>query len=141
MRKRGNDKIETPVASLIDVVFLLIIFFLVTANLDKQVVDNEVQLADARYAKEVEKTNPFTVVINVRENGVYTTGAGGQRSLNEIRVWLSQIYGKHPGNNPAEEIPVLIRADANVKYKHISDLQDVITKAKFYKVKLAAVIN
>ena len=54
MRRRGSDGVETPVASLIDVVFLLIIFFVVTASIETDVVDNQIVLAQAKRSPAVE---------------------------------------------------------------------------------------
>ena len=57
MRRRSDDALETPIASLIDVVFLLIIFFVVTIELDRQVFNENIILAFSPHAVEI--SSPF----------------------------------------------------------------------------------
>ena len=74
MRTNLEASVEPPVASLIDVVFLLIIFFIVTATVEKDVVDETIDLAQADHVPASESTFPGTVIVNVRRNGETSIG-------------------------------------------------------------------
>lgn len=131
-KRRGSDSVETPVASLIDVVFLLIIFFVVTASVEKDIIDTSIQLARAESVKPEQKKNPLTVIINVRDDGSYNIAKQPMR-LQQIYNILYNTMMKY-----GAEVPILIRADAETEYRAVADLQDTITKVGFYKVRLAA---
>ena len=57
MTRREEHSVSIPISSLIDVVFLLIVFFIVTANLEAEIVDEQVKLADSYYVKPTTPTN------------------------------------------------------------------------------------
>ncbi len=135
MKRRESEAMETPVASLIDVVFLLIIFFVVTASVEKDIIDLSIELARAENVQAEEKKNPLTVIINVRENGAYNI-ANQSMKLRQIQNILYSTYNKYGG-----EVPILIRADGETEYRAVADLQDTITKVGFYKVRLAALAS
>lgn len=133
MRKRGSESLQTPVASLIDVVFLLIIFFVVTAAVETEIVDETIQLARARSVRAEERRHPLMVTINVTHAGTYNI-ARQEMSLRQIQHILYNTRTKY-----GAEVPILIRADGRTEYRHVADLQDVITNTGFYRVRLAAI--
>ncbi|MFO7821620.1 MAG: biopolymer transporter ExbD [Lentisphaeria bacterium] len=133
MRKRSSSSEgSTPVASLIDVVFLLIIFFVVTAAADKEVVDESINLAQAKYAAAIEKEPPTQITINVRDNG--------NMNIANVPITESQLsYMLQSHWNAGErDLPILIRADAETEYRHIDKIQNIIKENGFIRVKLAA---
>ncbi len=132
MRRRLSDSVETPVASLIDVVFLLIIFFVVTASVEKDVIDESVKLAQAKYAKAIQKKHPQTIIINVRSDGKMNI-AKMPISVNQLRRILIGAR-----KDAGEHVPILIRADGNTRYEHLARVQEVAQNAGFYKIRLAA---
>ena len=73
-KPRMDDNAEVPISSMIDVVFLLIIFFVVTAAVDKEVEDEKVLLADAPHGIPQKEKLKNTVIINVHRDGVITMG-------------------------------------------------------------------
>ena len=66
MRRSSDSNLETPITQMIDIVFLLIIFFVVTASVDKDLVDDTIQMALARNTKPEEVLKANTLTINVR---------------------------------------------------------------------------
>ncbi len=133
MAKKCDDKVKTPIATLIDVVFLLIIFFVITAAVDAEVIDQTVKLAQAKYSKPPEKVDPRTFIINVRANGTVSIGLGQKVTLSELNRQLKSIR-KQSGN----EFPILIRADGNTPYGKVKLVTDEVLKSGLYKVKLSA---
>jgi len=132
MKKRSGESLETPVAPLIDVVFLLIIFFVVTAAVEDEIIDETIQLARAPSVAAEEQRHPQMITINVTEEGRYNI-ARQEMNLRQIYRILYNTMTKY-----GEEVPILIRADGRTEYRHVADLQDVITETGFYKVRLAA---
>ncbi len=135
MKKKGDETIETPVSSLIDVVFLLIIFFVVTAAVEKEVVDESIKLAQAKYMKEPSARDPRTVTISVAADGRMNTQMQ-PLSLIALQNMLTAA-GKQYGNS----LPIVIRVDQETEYTHVDKIVEVVGKSNLYKIKLAAVIN
>ena len=133
MKRRAEHAVETPIASLIDVVFLLIIFFVVTAAIEKDVVDETISLAQAKYVPAVAKKDPRTITLNVRRDGSVNI-AMQPLSPTQLRQILTATVAES-GN----KIPILIRGDADTLYHEVDKVMDVIGKAGLYRVKLAAV--
>lgn len=133
MKRRSQQTAETPIASLIDVVFLLIIFFVVTASVEQDVVDQSITLAQAKYAQPATKKNPLTVTINVTKDGDINI-AKMPVSMRELEQILTGTF-----KDVGRKAPILIRADADTPYRYVSRVQDVIKRSGFYRVRLAAV--
>ena len=135
MKRHAQEEMGTPVASLIDVVFLLIIFFVVTASVEKDIIDQSIELAQAKYAKPAEQKNPLTVTINIDKDGNINI-ARQPMNLRTLRQILIGTYKDVGG-----QVPILIRCDADTRYHHVARVQDVVGEAGFYKIKLAAVVK
>ena len=67
-KKEDNSKMELQIAPLIDVVFLLLIYFMVTASLIKKEGDISFVLPSSAVQDEM-KDIPVEVVIEIEENG------------------------------------------------------------------------
>ncbi len=129
---RKEENLETPVSSMIDVVFLLIIFFVVTAAVDEEVVDLNIKLAQAENVNAVERKEPRTVTINVKEDGTFNIATVPlvKQQLTDLLVKTRKDYG--------DRFPVLIRGDANTNFLYIDRVMDTIGKAQLYRIRFAA---
>lgn len=132
MRKRSGQEGSTPVASLIDVVFLLIIFFVVTAAKEKEIIDRSIQLAQAKYAEAAQERPPNQITINVDEDG--------DMNISKSPITMSVLGKILRSHFDAGErrLPIVIRADAQTEYRHVDRIQTVIKEHGFYEVRLAA---
>lgn len=133
MKRKKEQALETPIASLIDVVFLLIIFFVVTAAVEKDVVDESIRLAQADYVPAVDKKDPRTITINLSRNGRVNI-ALQPLSLTGLQQILTATRAKS-GNT----VPIVIRADAKTLFKEVDRVMETIGKAGLYRVQLSAV--
>jgi len=105
-RREEQDVADIPISSMIDIIFLLIIFFVVTAALDKEVEDEVVKLSKAPHGKPIVKKNPRSLTINVRPDGTMNIG-GIQMSTKKIEYTLRTVANKwYPGN--AKALPIII---------------------------------
>lgn len=133
MRRRADDSLATPISSLIDVVFLLIIFFVVTASVEKDVVDESIRLAQAKYVQAVDKKDPRTVTINVTRSGSINI------ALQTINVTQLQQILTATREQSGNSVPIVIRSDGRTLYEHIDNVVQAIGKTGLYRVKISAV--
>jgi len=134
MRKKAEETIETPVSSLIDIVFLLIIFFVVTASVEKEIVDESITLAQAKEVKVADKVPKGAIIINVTKTGDVNI-ANQPLSMIQLQNILTASrasYGNH--------MPILIRADRETLYSEIDKVIAVVGRSGLYKIKLAAIV-
>ncbi len=131
--KFHNDSNPGPklnMTSLIDVVFLLLIFFMVTTTFEKQ-AKLKIQLPEA-----TEKVNPQSqeqVVISISQKGsIYINNNELLNSkYDSIVGGLKQIV------KGEEKPPIVIRADADAAHKHVVTVMDVLADMGFTSVSIA----
>jgi biopolymer transport protein ExbD len=105
-------------SSMIDVMFILIIFFLVTTTFKEEEIDHMVNLpVDARNQSLTESAGKL-VKVNVRESGAYVL-MGKQVTEEQLSEWMKSEAQKDP------EIKVLIRADQDVKHLHVANVLSI----------------
>lgn len=146
-----DDNAEVPISSMIDVVFLLIIFFVVTAAVDKEVEDEKVFLAEAPHGIPQKEKLKNSVIINVHRDGTITMGMeefkyinpktgrqdpAGQRE--QIRSRLNGLIAA----NPNSELNVIIRGDFQTQHGYIKQAMDaVVGTGILYKVRLNGMVE
>jgi len=131
-RKREIEEAEVPISSMIDIVFLLIIFFVVTASLDKEVEDENIILCSAPHGKPLKKKDPRGVTINVEENGLIMVSGQlvSMKTLSNILTNQASKYGN--------EIPIVIRGDYRVQHGYVKKVMEAVTETSLYKIKFQA---
>ena len=107
VQKNNEDDIELDMSPMIDMVFLLLIFFIVAS----QIIDEkpQVEIPDAVYAKVPDDTTD-RLMITVRADERYFIGQV-EVSFDEMKEKLALEIKKDPN------MRVLIRSDAQTKYK------------------------
>lgn len=106
-----EEHYEIPMTSLIDVVFLLLIFFLVATNFNRTEVDHTVTLPYSE-AGTAPSNVPDRIVVNIRREGTLVVN-GRVMEEDELRGLVRDFAGAHPGR------AAVIRADANVTYSAV----------------------
>ena len=126
----GKGLAMTP---MIDIVFLLMIFFLVASKLDEADRAIDVVLPQAAAAKPL-TTRPREFVINIDRAGNYFAGARPVR-LDELKDLLVQTAA----DNPARQT-VVVRADEEVAHKFVVAAMDACVQAGIddYQVQAAS---
>ena len=119
--------------SMIDVVFLLMIFFLVASKLDEADRSIDVVLPQASAAKPL-TSKPREFVINIDREGNYFAGARPVR-LDD----LQQLLRQSAADNPQRQT-VIVRADENTAHKFVVGAMDACVQAGIedYQVQSAA---
>ena len=125
---RGVDFNMTP---MIDVVFLLIIFFLVSSHLAKQEVQMQLPLPDARSGTQAEDSQLPRLVVNISAGGQIRM-AGRQLTLEQFQERLVKRREKY-----GQDLEVRIRSDRSVPYRNISPVMQRCAEAGIWNVTFA----
>lgn len=134
-RRNSGDDCEVPLSALIDIVFLLIIFFVITANLKQEVVDFEITLADSYHVPPPEDSDPRTLTINIRTRKgkePYYSIRGTGYDLPEIK---SRLYNMSKAHGP--DAPIIIRASEDLEYRYVDKVNLAVTDVGLYRVQHA----
>jgi biopolymer transport protein ExbD len=130
---RPRTQPEVNMTSLIDVVLLLLIFFMVSTSFVKQSQIN-ISLPQAESSALVEEP-PEQIDIMITATGTYLVN--GRELINNrpetIRNALQKVAG---GNN---KLPLTISADANAKHQHVVTAMDVAGRLGFTHISIATV--
>lgn len=134
-RKPDLQEASVPISAMIDIVFLLIIFFVVTAAVDKEIQDEKIVLANAPHGKPLTKRDPRSVTINVRSDGTINMGM-----FNMTKAQVSEQL-KSSASRVGIDMPIVIRGDRNVQHGYIEEVMDAITDTGLYKTSFEAEIT
>ena len=125
---RQNASFEFNMTPMIDVVFLLIIFFLVSSHLAKQESQLDLPLPTAG-SGEKQETATRRLTLNVLRDGELTL-AGRQLQRQDLRARLLDAREQEPG-----ELEVRIRSDREVPYGRIAPILRSCVRAGIWDVK------
>lgn len=121
-KHRDEEDIEVSMSPLIDCVFLLLIFFLVTTMLKKPSKDIDVDLPYSSSAIEMEP-NDDTVIGIDKAGNFYFDGVRVGRM--ELRRYLSQISATNPDQG------IRLDCDQKARNVHVSEVLDL---CNFYQI-------
>ncbi len=127
---KGQALGSLSITPLIDVVFLLLIFFLVATRFEEVERELAVQLPQASEAKP-QIAKPKEMFVNVTRDGRYYVG-GKILDSQGLELALRQAYQNNPGRQQ-----VVIRADKESKTKHIAEVMNLCNKANISSYTLA----
>jgi biopolymer transport protein ExbD len=126
---KGAALASLSMTPLIDVVFLLLIFFLVATRFAEEERELELRLPEASEAKPL-TSKPQELFINIDKNGRYFV-TGKLLTVSELQPVLNTAYVNNPGR-----ASVVIRADRDCRWEPIVGAMNACNKAKIrdYKV-------
>ena len=134
LRSRSqDDEPEMNLTSLIDVVLLLLIFFMVsTTFVEEARIRIQLPQASNEPAPEQQKT-PIEVAVTA--SGEYRVN--GQTLINRSPATLSAALSKLAG--ASRDAPVTIRADARATHQSVVTAMDVLGRLGFRAISIATV--
>ena len=150
MMKADNNNIEMDMTPMIDVVFQLIIFFILITDMSQSDLE-ELRLPIAQNAIE-DKPDPKVVrpVINILPDGtmitkrrkLYTPEADDMKEVERFLADQARLMPKELDREVKIELPrnpLLIRADKNSEFKYIQRIMEVCGKKgiQIWKLQLA----
>jgi biopolymer transport protein ExbD len=130
---RAKEEPEVNMTSLIDVVLLLLIFFMVSTSFVKQ-SQISISLPQADSSAIVEEA-PQQLDIMITEQGTFLVN--GRELVNNRPETLRNALQKVSGGNT--QLPLTISADANARHQFVVTAMDVAGKLGFVKISIATV--
>ena len=124
---------EVNLTSLIDVVFLLLIFFMVSTSFVKQ-SQISIRLPEAESMSVVEEV-PEQLDIMITADGTYLVN-GRELINNRAETIRNALQKTSAGRN---DLPLTISADANAKHQDVVTAMDVAARLGFTKISIATV--
>jgi biopolymer transport protein ExbD len=132
MRRASEENPGVNMTALIDIVFQLIIFFIVTVKMEETTLDASIKMAMAPHGKIVEHKDPRTVYVNV--------DAKGEISINR-QILPADLFKSIIAKAVAEygaETPIVIVGDVKAQHKYIRKVMDACTECGIWKLKFMA---
>ncbi len=130
---RPRAQLEVNLTSLIDVVFLLLIFFMVSTSFVKQ-SQIAIRLPEAASTSIIEET-PQRIEIMITETGTFLVN--GRELINNRPETLRNALQKVSA--AGDKLPMTISADANAKHQHVVTAMDVAGRLGFTQISIATV--
>ena len=110
MARNKEYGINMDMTPMIDCVFQLMIFFIVTFKLDNDQINEKIELAKSPNGPKIEEKVPGTMIVEVDDRGLLSIG---RVPMNEETLFgiVKQAVGRIGNNN----VQILLRADRRAK--------------------------
>ena len=129
----GDGEMRVNMTPMIDVVFLLIIFFLVSSHLARQESQMELPLPTAVSGVALDDFDHARVVINVLENGTMLL-AGRRATVSELQRRL-----QHERRLAGAHLEVRLRSDRHVPFHFVQPILLAVSRAGIRNVTFAVI--
>ena len=146
-KKQIQFEMEMNMTPMIDVVFNLIIFFMIVTDLTQQELEDLV-LPKADQAMKDENPEEKRMIININRKGEYIVRRHNRGNvddaIDQIRKHLAAMVQGFPREaDGASEQPVLIRADKHTEFKYVQKIMQICGEEgiKIYKIELACSVD
>lgn len=113
LKPQKEEEVGFQMSPMIDIVFQLIIFFMVVSTFNQLQVEEDIKLPIAFYSQE-KQPNPGEILINVKVDGVYVVN---QRKYTAES--LADLIYTTVKKNPDVDFSATVRADARTPHKYI----------------------
>ncbi|NIP92440.1 MAG: biopolymer transporter ExbD [Akkermansiaceae bacterium] len=133
MRIRSTESESGEIINLsgmLDVLFILIIFFLVTTTFKEEEVDHLVNLPVEARNQSLTQTAGNLIKVNIRKNGSYVV-MGRQMTEEDISQWMDQQVKSKP------DLKVLIRCDQDSKHLYLANVMSICRHVGVPKANIA----
>ncbi len=127
LKKRNKITAEFSMASMTDMIFLMLIFFMITSTV---VVPNAIKVTLPQSQKQTSAKPLTRVTIDVDMNYYVAFGKEKERkvSFEEITPFLKDCYAKEP------DVYVALYADENIPYKEVVKILNIANENQFKMV-------
>jgi len=135
--RSSQEEVTINLTPLIDIVFLLLIFFMVSTTFSKE-SQLRIRLPDASPDAEVEQ-RPSRLVVAITKSGDYSirgpNESTGHHLLSRERSVLAEAMAK--GAQGTDELVVVIRADRKTPHEAVVRVMDVARKLGLVRITFA----
>lgn len=127
--KKMSKAPTLAMTSMLDVIFLLLCFFVTVSVFSQWESEISIKLPNAKTSQEPERL-PGEIIVNLTREGKVRVN-GNDMPLGELKSRLAKISRFYPGQ------PVIIRADKEVKYESLVEVIDTCREADVWNFSLA----
>ena len=132
-KKRASTKQEIPTASMPDIIFMLLLFFMVTTTLREVQVLVDYSLPEAKAIEKIE---------NKRLISYIWVGKDARMQINDSLVKLEEIQNiMYAKRQALPNIIVSLRIDKNTDMGYVTDIQQELRKAFCLRINYSANIK
>lgn len=135
------EDLKMDMSPMIDLVFLLLIFFMVASTIIIVPIDEAVEPPIATAAK-VQEDGRGRILVNIRNDGTVTGGSGSEplslpeQGMEEVEAYIGRIADENVEAGFGNKLHV--RADRNVEVKRIREVVEAGANAQVIDVIFAA---
>jgi len=129
-----EDNIELNLTPLIDVVFLLLIFFMVSTTFEKQ-SKLKLQLPDSSAVAEVQDQKSITIGIDAKGHYYINDRQVVNTSLDTLKIALEKI------TDGKKDMLVILKADAKTPHQSVVTAMDAAGQLGLVKLSIATLQN
>ncbi len=127
-----EETVEVNLTPLIDVVFLLLIFFMVTTTFDRH-AKLKVSLPESSAKITQQQSDPLVLSIDAKGNYFINDRQVVNQSLDTLKQALQKVIGDN------SEMALVLRADANTPHKAVVRAMDAASQLGLTKLSIATV--
>lgn len=129
IRKNRSKAPQLALTSMLDVIFLLLCFFVTVSVFSQWESEISIKLPSASTAEEPDRL-PGEIIVNLDKEGKVMVN-GTALSLNDLRGRLAKVAKFYPDQ------AVIIRADREVRYEHLVEIIDTCREASIWNFSFA----
>jgi len=131
-RKRKIEELDVNMTPLIDVVFLLLIFFMVSTTFDRQ---SELNIELPEASGEISESEAVEIEIFIDARGRFAIN--GEQLVNNQSDTLLRVLRETAGSD--KDPRIIINADKNATYQIVMTAMDATRQAGFVHITFSAV--
>ena len=125
--KREEISLGVSIAPLIDIVFILLIFFMLTSHFDI-ISGIDVKLPDISERGSTQSIKTLTISLD-KEGNCY---------LEKKKITFTNLYLTIRERTKENKMTLILNADKNVKHGHVIKIMDIAKKAGIHSIVIAA---
>ena len=133
-RRKSRENVEINLASLIDVVFILLLFFVVTTTFTRE-TQLKVDLPEAATGTPPEQTELKQLEILIAADGSYSLNAK-QLLKSDLPSLMAALQKESEGDN---SLPLIISADAKTQHQAVITAMDAAGKLGFAHLRMTTI--
>jgi biopolymer transport protein ExbD len=130
-RKEKSPPATMDMTPMIDVVFQLMIFFIVTIKMSKD-INQDVRLELAKHGPMIKGEDPRTIIVEIDRRG-YLSSHGAYMTKETFRNIMRNRY------NRMGTFPVLIRADRRTRHQDVKAVMDICTEIGIWRLSFVGI--
>jgi biopolymer transport protein ExbD len=133
--ERNEERVEINLTPLIDVVFLLLIFFMVSTTFDRH-ARLKVSLPESSAKASQQQSEPLVLSIDAKGNYFINDRQVVNRSLHTLKQALRKSIAE---DRAMKDVALVLRADANTPHQAVVRAMDAASQLGLSKLSIATV--